>query len=220
MKLQILVVVCLCMLTAAAMSSDDDLAIAVGDAQKANQKALTQYSWKVQTTLSMDGEQKATALTQMNFDSDGKLQATHLGGESSVEKKRGVRGRRQEKKIGEFEEYLEGVLDQSFKYIFLSKGTLVDIFDRAKITQGDDAIQVEAGDLFVKGDQLSMTVDPKTNLATKLSFKTTLDQDTIQGSVTLGMMDDGTGKPVKTEIEVPTRSIKIASETSDWVKQQ
>jgi hypothetical protein len=34
------------------------------------------------------------------------------------------------------------------------------------------------------------------------------------------MMEDGTGKPVKSEIEVPSKSNKIESETSDWVKGQ
>jgi hypothetical protein len=122
--------------------------------------------------------------------------------------------------IEDFDAYLEGVLKQSFQYVFMSKGTLVDVFDGAKITQGESSIDVAASDIFVKGDKLNMSVDPASKLATKLNFTTTLEDDTITGVVTMAAIDKGPSKPTRIEIDVPTQSIKIVSETYDWIEQK
>ncbi len=206
--------------TPAAQPTSDDLALALANAQKANQAAITKWSWKVKANLNMEGESKATTVTEMRFNTEGKLDATAVSSQSSEQKKRGIRGKVQASKIEDFEKYLEGVLNHSFKYIFMSKGTLVDLFDGAKITQGAESIDVAAGDIFVKGDKVSMTVDPKSNLGTKLNFTTTLEEDTITGSVTMAAIAGGPSKPTHIEIDVPTQSIKIVSETYDWIEQK
>ena len=203
-----------------AKPDSDELAVGVGDAVKANIAAMSKYSWRVKTALVKDGESKATSITEMRFNAEGKIEATNIGGESNVEKKRGVRGRQQEKKLEDFAAYLEGVLTHSFNYIFLSKGTLVDIFDRAKITQTESSVEVSAGDLFVKGDELFMSVNPADKLPQKLTFKTTLEKDTITGTVTYAKIENGPNRPTQLEIQIPTQSIKITSETYDWVAQK
>lgn len=219
MKLQILALILICLVVTAATDTDQ-LALDVANAQKANQAAITKYSWHVKADLAMDGVSKANVINEVRFNTEGKLETTVVGGESHVEKKRGMRGRQQEKKMDEFADYLAGVLEHSFKYIFMSKGTLVDVFDSAKITEGEKSIDVSAGDLFVKGDELAMTVDPTTKLATGLTFKTTLGEDTIEGSVTMKMLENGPGRPVHAEINILTQKIKITSETYDWTEQK
>jgi hypothetical protein len=57
-------------------------------------------------------------------------------------------------------------------------------------------------------------------LAQKLSFKTTLEKDTIAGAVTFAKIENGPNRPTRLEIEIPTQSIKITSETYDWVLQK
>lgn len=200
--------------------SSDDLALAVANAQKANLGVIANYTWRVKSDIALEGESKATNITEMRFNSEGKLESTNIGGESTVEKKRGLRGRRQAAKIEDFATYLQGVLDHSFKYIFLSKGTMVDIFDRAKIEEAEGGIDVTAGDLFVKADELLLTVDPGTKLVHKLTFKTTLGEDTIQGVVTMTTVENGPSTPTRLEFDIPTQNVKIVSETYDWVKQK
>jgi hypothetical protein len=203
-----------------AKPKSDDLAIAVADATKANMAAMQKYTWRVKTNLAKDGESMATSVSEMRFSTEGKLESTNIGGESNIEKKPGLRGRQQEKKMKEFGEYLQGVLAHSFQYIFMSKGTLVDVFDRAKIKETEGGIDVAAGDLFVKGDELLISVDPVTRLAQKLSFRTTLDKDTITGAVTFAKIEDGPNRPTRLEIEIPTQAVKITSETYDWILQK
>ncbi len=219
MKLQILALILICLVVTAATDTDQ-LALDVANAQKANQAAITKYSWHTKTDLAMDGVSKANVINEVRFNTEGKLESTVVGGESSVEQKRGVRGRQQKKKTDEMSEYLTNVLELSFKYIFMSKGTLVDVFDKAKITEAEKSIDISAADIFVKGDVLSMTVDPATKLTTGLTFTTIMGEDTITGSVTMGMIENGPGKPTHVEIDIPTQKIKITSETYDWIEQK
>jgi hypothetical protein len=203
-----------------AKPDSDQLALDVANAQQANRAALAKYSWRVKTQLTKDGETMATNVTEMRFNSDGKLETTKIAGESNIEEKRGLRGRQQEKKLNDFGEYLEGVLDQAFNYVFMSKGTLVDVFDRAKITHTESSVDVSAGDLFVKGDELSMTLDPADKLTRTLTFKTTKGEDTIIGTVTLNKIENGPNRPTKFEIQIPAQSLVISSETYDWLLQK
>ena len=69
-------------------ANTDELALAVANAQKANLATIAKHSWRVKSSISMEGEEKATSITEMMFDSEGKLQATLIGGESKVEKKK------------------------------------------------------------------------------------------------------------------------------------
>ncbi len=198
----------------------DQLALDVSDAQKANVAAIATYTWRVKSSIAVEGETKATSITEMRFDSEGKLESTHIGGESSVKKKPGLRGRRQQKKMEEFADYLQGVLEHSFNYIFLSKGTLVDVFDRAKITESEDGIDISAVNLFVDADSLFMSVRPETKLPRQLVFYTTLEDDAIDGTVKMHTLEDGPSTPEHIQFDIPTQNIVITSETYDWIAQK
>ena len=202
----------------AASASPEELASAVADAQKANLAALAKFTWRVKSDLSVEGQPKASSVSDMRFSPEGKLQVTQISAESTEEDKGGVRGRRQEKKTEDLAEYLKQVLDQSFKYIFMSKGTLVDVFDRGKVTDTEGGAQVVATGLLVEGDELSMSVDSASKLATKVSFKTSLGEDAIQGTVSLSKPEGGPSRPERLELEIPSKQMKIQSQTSDWAE--
>jgi len=216
----------LCMIASPILAQDtaektppDQLALDVGNAQEANRKALAQYSWHMNNTLDKGGQEMATSVNSVRYDSSGKLKTTNISSTSNVDKKRGLRGHRQKKEIGDFTQYLQQALDLSMEYIFMSKGTLVDVFDRAKITESSDDITVEADSLFVAGDKLTMTIDPTTKLTRKLSFSTTMQGDPISGVVNYGAMSNGLVKATKVQLDIPAKQVQIVTETSDWIKQ-
>jgi hypothetical protein len=202
----------------ATVVAEDDLATAVADAQKANLVTLAKFSWRVKSELSVEGQSKAATVTAMQFGPDGKLEVVQISAESTEEEKGGLRGRRQDKKKEDHAEYLKQVLDQSFKYIFLSKGTLVDVFDRGKVTETEGGVQVAVTGLMVEGDELSMSIDPSSKLVTKLNFKTSIEEDTIQGTVSLSKMENGPNRPETLELEIPSKQMKIQSQTSSWAE--
>ena len=201
-------------------TNSDDMALRVADAQKANQAALARYSWKVKTNLTKEGGTQASSVTEMRFNSEGKVDATTITAESNVQQQPGLRGRRQEAALDDFAAYLERVMKQASQYIFMSRGTLVDVFDRGKLTEGKESVDLAAGDLFAKGDKLAMSFDPASSLALKLDFTTTLDQDTITGVVTFARMENGPNKPAKFELSIPGQKLTITSETYDWIEQK
>ncbi len=196
------------------------MALKVADAQKANQAALAKYSWKVKTNLTKEGGTQASSVTEMRFTSEGKIDATTISAESNVQKQPGIRGRRQEAALDDFAAYLERVMKHASQYIFMSRGTLVDVFDRGTMTEGKESVDLAAGNLFIKGDQLAMSFDPASSLAQKLNFTTTLDTDTITGVVTFARIENGPSKPAKFELNIPTQKLTITSETYDWIEQK
>ena len=60
------------------------------EAQRANQLALRQYSWKSRTELKVNGESKQVRLEQVRFDLDGRLQKTVIGGDPVRERGRAL----------------------------------------------------------------------------------------------------------------------------------
>ena len=198
----------------------DELALSAANAFYLFQDLTLLVDIGDKTNLSSEGELKATILNEMRFNTEGELESTNIGGESYVEKKRGLRGRMQQSKMEDFAEYLQSVLDQSFKYIFMSKGTLVDVFDRGDIKHTKDSIDIRGKNIFIKADSLYMSLDPDTKLASMLSFSTMLGEDRINGQVKMKRIEDGPNRPIQLEIDVPGKAINITSETYDWIEQK
>ena len=74
----------------------EQLALDVSKAEDANTEKLKPFIWKRYSAATVDGEEKATLITEFKFDENGELSATQVGGESNVRKKPGIRGRIQE----------------------------------------------------------------------------------------------------------------------------
>ena len=66
----------------------EQLALDVSNAEAANTEKLEAFIWKRHSTATVDGEVKATVITEFKFDANGKLQADQVGGESNVKQKR------------------------------------------------------------------------------------------------------------------------------------
>lgn len=194
------------------------LAMKVGDAQKANMTRLQSYRWRVKSDLQSGGASKANVVNEISFDAEGKMKAEPVSGEATEEQKRGLRGRKQSKELTETAEYLGKVLEQSLAYMYMSKGTLVDMFENATITTEGDATKVTGKDVYVKGDQVVMTLDTATMLTRRLTFTSTMGTDVINGDVTYALLKDGTNRVTNTVVEVPAKGAKIISETYDFVK--
>jgi hypothetical protein len=195
-----------------------NLAMKVGDAQKANMARLQSYRWRVKSDLQSGGVSKATVVNEISFDAEGKVKAEPISGEATEEQKPGLRGRRQSKELDATAEYLGKVLEQSLAYMFMSKGTLVDMFEAATITTAGDATTVTGKDVYVKGDQVVMTLDTATLLTRRLTFTSPMGTDVINGDVTYELLKDGTNRVTKSVMEVPAKQAKILSDSYDFVK--
>lgn len=198
--------------------STSELALKVADAQKANMTNLQAYRWRVTTDMQSAGASKAKVVNEIAFDAEGKVKATPVAGEMGEEDKRGLRGRKQDKAMNEMADYMGKALQQSLAYMYMSKGTMVDMFDTATITTENGATKVVGKDVYVKGDEVTMLLDAKTLLTNHLTFKTTMGADVINGDVTYAPLKDGTSRVTKSVIDIPAKQMKMISESSDFVK--
>ena len=207
-----------------AQSDPTQMALDIAKAQKQNTKALTRYSWKMRTEIKKDGETKSTRLYQMRFDFDGKLQKTAMGGEGKApKKKRGLRGRIQEKKMDEAKDYGEKIVGLIRAYTMPSTGDLVDFFEKATFRSGSGSmagsVRVMASGYLRPGDTATMWVDTGTLRLRKLTFRAPLDGNDTKGTVDYRTLTGGPSYPARTVVEVPEKSLKVIVENFDYLTQ-
>jgi len=195
-----------------------ELALKVADAQKANMTNLQAYRWRVSTDMQSAGASKAKVVNEIAFDAEGKLKATPITGEMGEKDKPGLRRRKQDKAMQEMADYMGKALQQSFAYMYMSKGTMVDMFETATITTENGVTSIVGKDVYVKGDTVTMVLDEKTLLTNHLTFTTMMGADAINGDVSYAPLKDGTARVTKSVIDIPSRQMKMISESGDFVK--
>jgi len=199
-------------------------ALKYAEAQEKNLEALQTYSWKTRTEIAVNETPMLTALIQARFDTDGKLQHTTISSESHVEKKRGIRGKKQKQKLEELGQLIEKVVRLQASYAIMSKGQLVDLFEKATFEDGAGEMKgmkkIHAKSVLVRNDELTLWVDPSTGLNRKLTIKTPLDEQTVvEGTIDYKTIKDGPTTASVSVLTIPSQGIGIRSERFDFIKQ-
>ena len=154
------------------------------------------------------------------FNSEGKMENSVLSSTSSAKQQRGVRGKAQQNAGEELLGLIEHSLNQSIKYVFLSKGYWIDLLDVAEVKVEDGAVKIDAKDLLATGDEVHYIIDSSTNLFKSIKISSVVDGKPFTSSIDFKTMSDGTNHPSRTEIILPSESVNITSENIDYVKQQ
>ncbi|NJN43142.1 MAG: hypothetical protein HC811_13860 [Flammeovirgaceae bacterium] len=128
----------------------DQLALQVSKADNANTEKLMEYIWKRHTDVTVNGQPKANAITEFSFDAEGKLQAKVEDATTTDKQMRGVRGRVQQNTQEENLEYVQSALELSLAYSYMSKGQLIDFFDKATVAEKNGVIEASGADVYVK----------------------------------------------------------------------
>ena len=194
----------------------EQFALDVSKAEAANTEKLKDFIWKRYSTATVDGEEKATLITEFKFDENGELKANQVGGESSVKKKPGIRGRIQENAIENNVDYVSEALELALAYSFMSKGQLLDFFEKGTITAKDNTIQVTAGGVLMDGDKLTVVIDNATKLFISKKFSCMLDEDPIDGELKYGTFNSGISHGTKTILNLPGKNAVINAENKDY----
>ena len=203
----------------ASVNAQDDLALAISKAQAENQDRLKKYSWKRTAKVSVEGVEKFQRLAQMRFNSKGELETIEISSESSVKKKGGIRGAVQKGKIQDNVEFVEQVLGQVFSYIFLSKGQMVDLFDKASIVPEGDLLNVKASNIQMDGDEVHFVYNKNDYTRLEQNVGTSVGDDKVKAQITFNIRSDGTNHPSIIEVDVPSRKMNLHVENFDYIKQ-
>ena len=194
----------------------EQLALKVSKADEANTQKLKEYIWKRHSTVTVSGEVKSTIINEFSYDEAGKLQMKNVGGETSVKKKPGIRGKVQEGQIEDKTEYFQKALELSLSYTMMSKGQLLDFFEKATITERAGVIEVNGENVFVKGDKLTIYIDTKTNLFINKKFSSLLGKDAIDGEIKYAKFASGINHGSETLINLPAQKAVVTAKNQDY----
>lgn len=201
-----------------AQTDKDKLALAINSADEANTKELMQFIWKRKSDVTIDGQQKLTTLSEFSFDEKGQLQSRLVDAQSSVQQKRGVRGKIQQNAAEDKADYVQKALELSLGYTFMTKGELLDFFSKATVTEKDGVIQATGTDVYVKGDKLTLLIDKKTNLYLKKTFSSFLGKDALNGEINYEKFSSGINHSTTTMLNMPAQKMVINATNQDYTQ--
>lgn len=215
----------LVVIVAATGNAEDpaQLALRVSDAQKANLGALQHYTWSIDATLSQDGAVKAHVVSNDHFNEKGELVYEVEKSETSTKKKRGLRGQAQQSAMADMSEFLGHVMSLTASYAVMSKGEMVDFFDKATISEGTgDAvgtITAVGSNAGVPGDKVTKLIDAKTLFPRKITFEAVVDEVPISGEILYRPIEGGPNVPRMATINIPSENQVIEAEFTNYAKQ-
>lgn len=194
----------------------EQLALDVSKADAANTEQLKAFIWKRYSTATVDGAEKATVINEVSFDADGKIQVTAVGGETSVQQKRGVRGRIQQNAIEGNMDYVEQALELALAYTYMSKGQLLDFFEKSELTEEGGNYVVSGGDVYMEGDKLTVTVEKATLLFLDKKFSSKVGEDPIDGEIKYAKFSSGISHGSETIMNLPGKNAVINAKNQDY----
>jgi hypothetical protein len=188
----------------------EKLALEVSKAEEANTEKLKAYIWKRKSDVSIDGQQKLTTVTEFSFDAAGKLQAKIIDAQGPGNKKP---GRAAEEKM----QYAGKALELTMAYAYMTKGQMLDFFTKAIVFDKDGLIQATGTDIFVKGDRLTVLVDPATKLFTYKKLSSMLGpKDPMDAELKYEKFTSGINHGTTSVLNLPAKKIRIDAVNEDY----
>jgi hypothetical protein len=208
-------------LTASAFGQDNiEIALKVADTQSENYENLKNYSWKRSVTMFHNGEQKSKRMLQLRYNSKGEIETIVLGEESNVKKQKGpLRKSKQQGAIEQDVNLVNKSLAMVFEYLYMSKGQLVDLYDKNTVEEKGQTYEINAEDVIQKGDRVKYILNKETLLFESVDINSSVDGQAIKCTMKFKNQSDGTNHPSISELEIPERGIVINTESFDFVKQ-
>lgn len=194
----------------------EQLALDVSKAEAANMEQLKAFIWKRHSTATVEGEVKATLINEISFNADGEIQVNQVGGESNVKQKRGLRGKAQQNAMEDNQEYVEKSLQLAIAYTYMSKGQLLDFFEKAMVTRNDDIIELSAENVYVEGDRLTVQVETATKLFLHKQFESKVGEDPIEGEIKYGKFSSGISHVTETILNLKGKGAIIDAKNQDY----
>jgi len=162
-----------------------------------------EYSWQRSSKVYLDEDEQFHTVMKIWFKDDGRMDGQLLSGS--------------EEDLNNIEGELADLLEQSFSvsadYLFMSKGDLVDLMDKAEIVNEGDDVRITAKDVLVEGDEVHFTIDKSTKLLQSIKLSSVVMDKSFTRSMSFNTIGDGTMYPDQSVLEIPSESLKEIVET-------
>ncbi len=211
-----IIVILLVPISVFAQIDKEQLALKVSKVEVANTLKLKGFIWKRHTSTSVEGVIKSKVVNELSFDENGVLQITSISTESSVKKKRGIRGAKQKSAMEDNADYVESALNIAMAYTYTSKGQLLDFFEKATITEQGNVLVVTAINVNMQGDKLTIVLDKESNLYISRKFSSLMGNDLIEGEIKYEKFSSGINHVSETIINLPAKKAKITAVNQDY----
>lgn len=195
----------------------DKLALEVSKVDAENTEKLKKYIWKFHALISGEGGNNTMLVSEFKFDEKGELFIKIVDGQTNIESKPGIRGKVQQNALESKLVYVSNAIKYSLAYTYMTKGQLLDFFDKAEINENNGVIIATGKNVYVKGDELTVFIDAKTKAFLSKSFTTKMSEDPIKGEVKYEALKSSQVNHISiTKLEIPIEKIKIDGENKDY----
>ena len=192
---------------------------AIRESVAKNREALRQYTWTETTEVSLKGEVKSRQQNECRYGPDGEVVKTPLGARPEPKKKRGVKGRIVENKVGEMKDYLDRAGSLIRRYVPPDPELMKQAFQAGKAALNRDAAGAGGAIVFkdyVKpGDE--MTLDFQQGSIRSMKVRTYLDEpsDAVNLSLNFQSLADGPNYLAETVLDATAKQIQIRTTNFD-----
>jgi len=209
--------VCLTLLVAfapgaSAQQSPADRVAAIKQWLAQSKAQLRGYQWTQTTVLTLKGEVKSTKVSRCYYDATGTLQREPVSASLAPQNER------------ELTDTMQKAIALVKTYVPPNPLKLQARKDAGKVSldaaPSGQNIRVNFHDYEVRGDNLSVMLDPATNRLLGLGVATYIDdpKDAVTLAVTIGTLPDGTEYPDVISLNAASKELAVTATNSDYRK--
>jgi hypothetical protein len=148
---------------------------------------------------------------------DGKLNAVEIQKQSYVAKKRGLRGAIQMGVVSDINEYVKNAVELVNKYIFLSNGQMIDLFNKGTLSVLGSLLQAEGFNLLLQGDHVNFKFDQSSLLYQSQDISTVMNGDPVKAVVKYETIN-GINRVNSVVVDLPGPKVKIKLANFEYAK--
>jgi hypothetical protein len=197
-------------LSGSAQVDKTQLSLEVSKTNEHNIQLLSGYTWKRIVEGFVESEQVFLSQSSATVGPDGRPAYQVIEKSGSSQKK-------SSKKQAQATENIKNAVELVSKYIFMSTGQLVDLFNKGTLSLLNDDLNAEAFNFFSKGDHIKYTYDKKSLQYKTQVISTLLNGEPVKASVTYKFVDD-LNIVDKVVLEMPAKKIKANITNTDFAK--
>lgn len=182
-----------------------------------NAQQLAQYTWQRTTQVFMKGDLKLTTISAISIGPDGKLVDQVIDKVSTTAQKPGIRGAIQDKERDEIKAYVKGAVDLVNQYIFMTKGQMVDLFDKGTVSELNGNLQVQAFNFITQGDNLQFIYNISSLETISQTISTVMNGDPVKAQVVYKLVN-GVNVVDNITLTLPAKELNATVTNSAFAK--
>ena len=180
-------------------------------ALQANGKQMTVFQWKQKITVYRKGMALDPIIEEVRFNAVGQPQRTTL-----VRPQERKMGPLKAKKAEQVKDSIQDVMRLAGRYTHPQQ--LAQAIQQGEIWEGQGVLRVQARSLIMPLDEMTMTVNPATYLATRIDFKTQYEGEPVSIAADYQQMPGGPSMLTRMTVQIPGESVVVNTESYDFMR--